>query len=121
MSFHLSGSLLSTCIQQSAPDGYFREEDCLQFNPFICEIDQNSSFSEPKEGTRSRYCRVFKFTYIYNLENYIVSPNFPSSYPNNYEEVNLIILLPDIMALLIADVATEVKQSRKFHTHFRLF
>ena len=35
---------------------------------------------------------LVEFTYIYNLENYIVSPNFPSSYPNNYEEVNLIIL-----------------------------
>ena len=39
-----------TCIQQSAPDGYFRDEDCEQFNFFVCEIYENGSFSEPLEG-----------------------------------------------------------------------
>ena len=40
----------STCIQQSANDGYFRNKDCWQLNNFVCEINANAEFSEPPEG-----------------------------------------------------------------------
>ena len=39
-----------TCITQSAPDGYNRNEDCLHFNPYVCEINANTEFSESAEG-----------------------------------------------------------------------
>ena len=44
----LSGS--STCIQQSAPEGFFRNEDCRKFSNFVCELSGNAVFSEPPEG-----------------------------------------------------------------------
>ena len=40
-----------TCIKQSAPDGYFRNEDCWRMNLFVCEVDKNVSFTQPPEGT----------------------------------------------------------------------
>ena len=43
----------STGIQQSAPDGYFRTEDCRKFSNFICEINNNALFSEPPAGKHS--------------------------------------------------------------------
>ena len=40
----------STCIQQSAPDGYFHNGDCWQFNNIVCELNGNAVFSKPPEG-----------------------------------------------------------------------
>ena len=40
----------SSCIQQSANDGYFRNKHCWQLNNFVCEINANAEFSEPPEG-----------------------------------------------------------------------
>ena len=39
-----------TCIQQSAPEGYYRNQDCRQMNFFICQIDKNDAFTQPPEG-----------------------------------------------------------------------
>jgi len=81
----LSGS--STCIQQSAPEGFFRNEDCLQFSNFVCEINSNAEFAEPAEGkVWFDYNYTFANNDIYS-ESYIHSPNYPDDYPNNYEQV----------------------------------
>ena len=48
--YRTSGSS-STCIQQSAPEGFFRDQDCRQLNFFVCEILAGNGFSEPPEGT----------------------------------------------------------------------
>ena len=39
-----------TCIQQSAPDGYYRNVDCRQMNLFVCEVNENGAFTQPPEG-----------------------------------------------------------------------
>ena len=39
-----------TCITQSSPDGYNRNEDCRHFNSYVCEISANTEFSESAEG-----------------------------------------------------------------------
>ena len=39
-----------TCIQQSAPDGYFRDQFCQQMNLFACEVDKNVPFTQPPQG-----------------------------------------------------------------------
>ena len=44
----LSGS--STCITHSAPDGYFRNEDCWHFSNFVCDLNLDAVWSEPPEG-----------------------------------------------------------------------
>ena len=41
----------STCIQQTSHEGYFRNEDCRQFNSFVCEVHNKTEFLEPTEGT----------------------------------------------------------------------
>ena len=51
-----------TCIQQSATDGYFRNEDCRQMNLFVCEVDKNVAFTQPPEGTGLIICTtIFKY------------------------------------------------------------
>ena len=47
----LTSGSSSTCIQQSAPEGFFRDQDCRQLNFFVCEILAGNGFSEPPEGT----------------------------------------------------------------------
>ena len=39
-----------TCVQQTAPDGYFRNQDCEQFNLFVCEVNVGAVFMDPAEG-----------------------------------------------------------------------
>ena len=46
---YLSGSF-PTCIQQSATDGYLRNEDCRELHPFVCEVKKNVAFTQPSEG-----------------------------------------------------------------------
>ena len=46
----LPGYMTPTCIQQSAPDGLYRNQDCRQMNLFVCEADKNVPFTEPPEG-----------------------------------------------------------------------
>ena len=45
----LSGST-DTCMQQTAPEGYFRNENCDNFHFYVCEISGNTPFSAPAEG-----------------------------------------------------------------------
>ena len=39
-----------TCVQQTAPDGYFRNQDCKQFNLLVCEVYEGALFMDPAEG-----------------------------------------------------------------------
>ena len=75
-----------TCLHQSAPDGYFRNEDCRQMNLFVCEVNKNVAFIQPPQGksVHNIYCTTYLNKH---LEQYIMSPNYPDPYPNNYEEV----------------------------------
>ena len=51
MCMYLTSGSSSTCIQQSAPEGFFRDQECRQLNFFVCEILAGNGFSEPPEGT----------------------------------------------------------------------
>ena len=77
-----------TCLHQSAPDGYFRNGDCRRMNLFVCEVNKNIAFRQPPQGrVVCNICKIFKMK-AEHLEHYIMSPNYPDPYPNNYEEVN---------------------------------
>ena len=76
-----------TCIQQSAPDGYFRNEDCRQFRNFVCELNIDAVFAEPPAG-KVRFCIVTYINTAIISDIYIHSPNYPDdNYPNNYDQV----------------------------------
>ena len=55
--YSLPGSS-STCIQQSAPDGFYRDQDCRQMNLFTCEIDKNVAFTQPPEGNDNMHVNI---------------------------------------------------------------
>ena len=38
------------CIHQSAPEGYFKTEDCRTEKYFVCKMNKNSEFSTPPQG-----------------------------------------------------------------------
>ena len=38
------------CIHQSAPEGYFKTEDCRTEKYFVCKMNQNSEFLTPPRG-----------------------------------------------------------------------
>ena len=46
----MEGVAYASCIQQSAPDGYYRNQDCRLLNLFVCEVDKNVAFTQPPEG-----------------------------------------------------------------------
>ena len=83
---YLSGSF-PTCIQQSATDGYLRNEDCRELHPFVCEVKKNVAFTQPSEGMPIHFTFLLVFGIVCYSETYIISPNYPNGYPNNYEEV----------------------------------
>ena len=58
----LSLSGTSTCIQQSASDGFFHNEDCWQFSNFVCELNRYGVFAEPPEGIKSGLYCDYTFT-----------------------------------------------------------
>ena len=49
----------SGCISQTAPDGYMRNYYCGQLNYFICELNENTVFNTPVEGTHNIFNNVF--------------------------------------------------------------
>ena len=58
-------------------------------NQFVCELDKGVAFTQPGEGSLlDKYSRKCPKPTMY-LEKYIMSPNYPNDYPNNYEEVLL--------------------------------
>ena len=63
-------------------------------NLFTCEINKNVAFLQPPEGTgmacQSNIYLALELSTLFEstfLEQYIMSPNYPDHYPNNYEEV----------------------------------
>ena len=93
------------CIHQSAPEGYFKTEDCRAEKYFVCKMNQNSEFLTPPRGCAYLYfflkyqpdninyssCLPHLHSSIICLEYYIHSPDYLSSYPNGYEQVNKLI------------------------------
>ena len=77
-------------MKQSAPDAYFRDEDCRYFNYFVCELNVNEVFNEPAEGNIYDLDCIFLSNGYICSEKYIHSPNYPNDYPNNYDQVMVI-------------------------------
>ena len=40
----------ASCLQLTAPKGYFQNDKCGEFNHFICEVDKDKKFDTPEEG-----------------------------------------------------------------------
>ena len=63
-------------------------------NLFVCEVNKNVAFRQPPQGrVLHNIYKMFKMKaaddlFKQHLEQYIMSPNYPDLYPNNYEEVN---------------------------------
>ena len=40
----------TSCIHQTSPEGYFKNQNCGYLKSFVCEINENVVFSAPPEG-----------------------------------------------------------------------
>ena len=50
------------------PDGYFKNEDCRDFNFFVCEMNENILFTTPPEGT-TRFYKLSNCPFEYAVNN----------------------------------------------------
>ena len=60
------------CIQQTAPDGFYRNQDCRQFSNFVCELNLNAEFSEPPAG-KVWFVLCCDYDYDYTIIQKVIS------------------------------------------------
>ena len=90
-------------MKQSAPEGYYRIENCGEDNNFVCQVEKNGVFHEQLE----------------NMEAVIFTPDYPNHYPHSLDKVYYICSLSFdfVHKIVVIVLATTVCQWRGHHPY----